>query len=80
MTTPDDAMSFLIRYAQRHRREAFSPEDVISAAAVVGIQFDETRQWGAVFRQCAKDGYIRRAGMFARVTSHRSVRPGWIGT
>lgn len=77
--TCTDALGFLIRWARRHRREPFSPEDVITAAAVAGIEFDEARQWGAVFKQAAKDGYIRRAGLFPRASSNHSVRPGWVG-
>ena len=78
-TTAVEAEGFLIRYARRHRREPFSPEDVIAAAAVAGIVFAEARQWGAVFKQAAKDGHIRRAGLFPRASSNHSVRPGWIG-
>ena len=74
-----DAQGFLIHYASRHKREPFSPEDVIAAAEVADIRFQDQRSWGAVFRQCAKDGYIRPAGMFPRKSSHLSVRPGWIG-
>jgi hypothetical protein len=75
----EDAYGFLIRWARRHRREPFSPEDVIAAAAVAGIAFDNQRQWGSVFQQAARDGHIRRAGLFPRASSNHSMRPGWIG-
>ena len=74
---PKDALGFLIGYVA-HTREAFSPEDVVSAAAVAGIGFDDQRAWGAVFSAAQREGYIKRAGMFSRVTSNHSVRPGWI--
>jgi len=32
-----------------------------------------------VFRQAQREGVIRRAGLFQRVTSNGSTRPGWIG-
>ncbi len=77
--TADDALGFLIRWARRHRREPFSPEDVIAAAAVAGILFDDQRQWGQVFRQAQREGYIRRAWLVPRASSNHSVRLGWIG-
>lgn len=79
VTSKTDAMGFLLHYARRHRKEPFSPEDVIQAAAAVGVLFQNQRQWGAVFKQAARDGYIRRAGLFPRASSNHSMRPGWVG-
>lgn len=72
-----DAYSFLLRWAAK-TQEPFSPEEVISAAEKAGVSFQEKRAWGSVFLQAMKDGYIRRAGLFARATSNGSVRPGWV--
>lgn len=74
-----DALGILIHYARRHRSEPFSPEDVIHYAGTLGIYFEDGRQWGAVFKQGAKEGYIRRAGLFPRASSNHSMRPGWVG-
>jgi hypothetical protein len=75
-----DAYSFVLSLCKRKafRTEAWPPGLVIELAEVHGIQFDDDRRWGAVFLQLARDGYIKRAGMFARESSNRSVRPGWI--
>ena len=77
VTSKTDALGFLIRWARHHGRKPFSPEDAISAASAAGIEFAEKRAWGAVFKQAAKEGYIRRAGLFARASSNHSIRPGW---
>lgn len=74
-----DALGILIRFARRHRREPFSPEDVIAYARVNGLAFDDDRQWGAVFKQAAREGYIRRSGLLPRASSNHSMRPGWVG-
>ena len=58
--------------------EPFSPEDVIEAADIRGIRFQDQRAWGSVFTRLSKDGLIKRAGLFARKTSNNSVRPGWV--
>jgi hypothetical protein len=72
-----DAYTFLQRYALR-TSEPFSPEEVIEAAEVVGITFQEKRAWGGVFHAAHKDGVIQRAGLFSRKSSNGSVRPGWV--
>jgi hypothetical protein len=78
-TIPQDAYTFLCRFARRHKRKAWSPEQAIGQAALHGIAFGDDRHWGPVFRRAASDGVIRRAGLFQRATSNRSTRPGWIG-
>jgi hypothetical protein len=72
-----DPYTFLLNYARR-RKTAFSPESAIESAALSGHQFNDQRQWGPLFRQAAKDGYIRREGLFPRASSNGSWRPGWI--
>jgi hypothetical protein len=32
-----------------------------------------------VFKEAAREGHIRRAGLFARASSNHSMRPGWVG-
>ena len=73
-----DAYGCILDYARRHAMP-WSPEWCIEwAMEEHGIFFDDSRSWGAVFRQVAKDGYIKRCGLFPRVTSNGSVRPGWV--
>lgn len=72
-----DAYGFLLNYAAK-TSEPFSPEEVIQAAEMVGISFQEKRAWGGVFLSAYKDGLIERAGLFPRKTSNGSVRPGWV--
>lgn len=72
-----DAYTFLQRYALC-TPEPFSPEEVIQAAEVAGISFQEKRAWGGVFNAAHKDGLIQRAGLFSRKSSNGSVRPGWV--
>lgn len=74
-----DALGFAIRWIRRHGKTPFSPEAVIAAAAKAGVTFQNQRQWGPIFRQLMRDGYIRRAGLFSRASSNHSVRPGWVG-
>lgn len=76
---PQDAYTFLCRFARRHKRKAWSPEMAIRQAWVQGIYFADDRHWGPVFRRASKAGVIRPAGLFQRATSNRSTRPGWIG-
>lgn len=73
-----DAMGFLIRFAKRHRGRSFSPEEVTLAAMEKGVVPPDLRQWGRIFQQAAKDGYIRQSEvLFRRVMSNGSLRPGW---
>lgn len=72
-----DAYGFLLNYAAK-TSEPFSPEEVIQAAEMVGISFQEKRAWGGVFLSAYKDGLIQRAGLFSRKSSNGSVRPGWV--
>jgi len=72
-----DAYTFLEQYA-RWASEPFSPEEIIEAAEVAGISFQEKRAWGGIFKAAHKDGVIQRAGLFSRKSSNGSVRPGWV--
>lgn len=74
-----DALGFLIAYAKRSRGQAFSPEEVIHAASMAGIQPHDGRKWGSVFSTASKEGYIRPEGLFRRYSSNGSMRPGWVG-
>ena len=73
----DEAYGFLVSFASK-TGEPFSPEEVIQAAEVAGIAFQEKRAWGSVFLNAYKDGFIQRAGLFSRRSSNGSVRPGWV--
>ncbi len=70
------ARAYLEGFA-RQRAEAFSPEEVVERAAADGIVAHDPRSWGRIFSDAARDGLIRRAGLFARRTSNGSIRPGW---
>ena len=75
-----DALGLLIRYAKAHRNEAFCAEAVTKYGMACGVVFQDSRSWGAIFRQAAKEGYIRRSSeLFAREFGNRTLAPGWIG-
>lgn len=80
MSIPDDAYSFAVRHCKhKHfRAEPWPPGLMIDLAKLAGIEFQDERKWGEVFLRLAKDGYIKRDGLFARASSNGSVRPGWI--
>lgn len=74
---PATALDAIVQYAKQ-QGQAFNPEAAIAWAAEVGISFQDQRSWGRAFSEAARQGFIRPAGLFARATSNRSVRPGWI--
>lgn len=76
---PEDAYTFLVKFARRHKRKAWSPEQAIGQAFVRGIVFQDARAWGPIFERARREGVIKRAGLFSRITSNGSVRPGWVG-
>ena len=80
MTIPDDAYSFAVRQLRKPamRAEPWPPGLLIDIARLAGVEFQEERHWGQVFRRLQKDGYIKRAGIFPRESSNRSYRPGWV--
>lgn len=74
-----DALGYLIRYARRSKGQPFSAEEVTLAALDAGIAPMELRQWGVIFQQAAKDGYIRRSDvLFRRAMGNGSLAPGWV--
>lgn len=73
-----DAMGFLIAFAKRVKRP-FSAEEVTLAALDAGVAPTDLRQWGKVFQQAAREGYIRRSDvLFARQMGNGSLAPGWV--
>lgn len=79
-STDTDALGFIEKYARRMRGQSFSSEHVTKAAAVVGIEFQDQRAWGAVFTLAARLGYIRRSDvLFSREFGNGSLAPGWVG-
>ena len=79
---PEDAYAFCVRLIKRCpslRDVPWSPCLLIDLASDAGIEFGEPRHWGPVFQRLSKDGHIKRAGLFSRASSNRSVRPGWVG-
>lgn len=79
-TVTDDAYSFAVKLLRRPamRTDPWPPCLIIDLARLAGIEFQDERQWGRVFTQLARDGYIKRAGLFPRHSSNGSVRPGWV--
>lgn len=76
----EDALGFLIRFAQARRGHSFSAEQVTLAAQEQGIAPADLRSWGSVFLQAARDNHIRRSeALFQRAMGHGSLAPGWTG-
>lgn len=75
-----DALGFLIAYAKRRKGQSFSAEDVTLAAASSGLSPVDLRQWGTVFSQAAREGYIRRSDvLYRRAMGNGTLAPGWVG-
>jgi hypothetical protein len=73
-----DALGYLINYS-RKAGKPFSAEDVTLSAISDGIAPPDLRQWGKVFSQAARDGYIRRAGVaFKRSMGNGTLTFGWV--
>lgn len=73
-----DGLGFLIKYA-RKTREPFSAEHVTLAAQKAGIAPPDLRNWGSLFQQAARDGYIRRVPVpFHRMMGNGSLTFGWV--
>lgn len=71
------ADEFLIAFAAQAVRP-FSAEEVVAAAAAVGIDPDESRAWGPVFLRAARAGIIRRSSeIYRRTCGHGSVGLKW---
>lgn len=75
-----DALGFLIKFAQSHRGQSFSSEQVTLSAMDAGVTFSDLRSWGSVFTQAAREGVIRRSDvLFSRAMGNGSLSPGWVG-
>lgn len=75
-----DALGFLIRFAQKHKGQSFSSEQVTLSAMDAGVTFPDMRSWGSIFTQAARDGHIRRSEqLFSRSMGNGSLAPGWTG-
>lgn len=75
-----DALGFLIRFAQKHKGQSFSSEQVTLSAMDAGVTFPDLRSWGSIFTQAARDGHIRRSEqLFSRSMGNGSLAPGWTG-
>ena len=73
-----DALGFLIRFAQSHKGQSFSSEQVTLSAIDAGVTFPDLRSGGSVFTQAARDGHIRRSEvLFSRSFGNGSLAPGW---
>ena len=76
MTFEQDALGFLIAYAKR--KKSFCSEEVTLAALEAGVAPTDLRQWGKVFTQAAKDGYIRRSNeVYRRSMGNGTLTLGW---
>jgi hypothetical protein len=74
-----DALGYLISFTRKTGGKPFSAEQVTLAAVKDGIAPPDLRQWGKVFSQAARDGYIRRAGVaFRRQMGNGTLTLGWV--
>lgn len=77
-----DAYSALCQFAssEARRERSWTPCEAIKIIGILyEVRFDDERHWGPIFRRAAREGVIKRAGLFPRASSNGSVRPGWIG-
>lgn len=78
----EDFYAFVVNKIKRSRsfrQEPWPPGLMLELARLAGIEFQDERNSGPIFRQLQIDGYIKRAGLFPRESSNGSLRPGWIG-
>lgn len=74
----EDGLGFLIKFAKKTHGQPFSAEDVTLAAQRVGLAPPDLRNWGALFQQAARDGYIRRdTTPFRRSMGNNTLTFGW---
>ena len=74
-----DGYGFLLRYVRKTNGQPFSAEDVTLAAQKVGIAPPDLRNWGKVFVQAARDGYIARCDVpFRRALGNGTLTLGWV--
>ena len=78
MSFDKDGYGFLIKFA-RKAKGPFAAEHVTLAAMKAGIAPPDLRNWGKLFQQAARDGYIRRTPIpFHRVMGNGSLTLGWV--
>lgn len=74
-----DGYGFLLRYVRKTKGQPFAAEDVTLAAQEAGIAPPDLRNWGKLFVQAARDGYIARCDVpFRRVLGNGTLTLGWI--
>lgn len=75
-----DGYGYLIRYARKQKGKPFCAEDVTLSAIDAGIAPANLKNWGRMFQQAAKDGYIRRSNVaFRRQLGNGTLTLGWVG-
>ena len=76
-----DGYGFLLRFVRKQKGRPFSAESVTMAAKAAGIVPADLRNWGKIFVQVARDGYIARCDTpFRRVMGNGTITLGWIAT
>lgn len=74
-----DALGYLINFTRKTGGKPFSAEQVTLSAAKDGVAPPDLRQWGKVFSQAAKDGFIRRSSVvFRRQMGNGTLTLGWV--
>lgn len=74
-----DGYGFLLHYVRKTKGQPFCAEDVTLAAQKAGIAPPDLRNWGKVFVQAARDGYIARCDVpFRRVLGNGTLTLGWV--
>lgn len=81
MTFDQDAMGFLLRFAKRSKGRSFCSEEVTLAAKNKGLAPEDLREWGKIFNQAAKDGWIMRSNtVHSRSMGNGTKTLGWVTT
>jgi len=79
MNFDKDALGFLIHFAKRTKGKPFCAEDVTLSAMEKGLAPDDLREWGKIFNQAAKDGYIVRSNtVHSRSMGNHTKTLGWV--
>ena len=74
-----DSTGYLLKFARATKGQPFCSEDVTTAATAAGIVSNDVRNWGAVFRRAARDGYIARCDTpFRRMHGNGTLTLGWV--
>ena len=74
-----DGYGYLIKFVRKTKGRPFSAEDVTLTAQKDGIAPPDLRNWGKLFAQASRDGYIRRSGVVCqRSMGHGSLTLGWV--